>query len=751
MFQKFQTGCFMSVSFGFLEVFGEAWFNDQIKRKDSLNHITKIFNDVRERLGKFRDRVGILEKMRENYQKRGKCLDLSEYNLNNRLPTWFSEYFQHLEELSASSFSRLSFKEVVLPNLKKLTLDELPLEDLSDRQFPELEELEVSFPSDATLEDLPQIPSRVETLSFIDSEICFDEIFKRYPYLREVCVFNDQLENPNSGLEGLQKKLKFWVQSAPKDHNLARKEAAKRMEHCFKNKEKQLSLSNLSIFSLPPFFEDYFGNLEELSLSNTKVEKLELKLPWLKRLYLEGFLGKSLKGLKAPRLENLNLSASKIKELKGDFLKNLVKIELFACTSIKDIDLTKASKLQRFSGELSSLEKLEISGALALENVELAYTKSLQELSLRGDFKNLKCLDLRRSNLGILDDSWLQLPSHLKVFCPMDWGEEKIFEWKIKSHRLRLLSDGKKGPMIFTRVQKGFLLEELLMHPLFEELIKCSSDKEVRSEFFWNLLRLEEPKRGLLQRFLSSLQGQPEARGKHKGLFMDRVYAVLYAMAISKGFREIAFDVIDEAMRSCEDRIGFGFARLEMFYLVEFHHKDSDLPTLGKFLIGCERQYLLEGIAREKVQGQNEEESDPIEVFLYYMIHLKKPLGLPFSKEEMIFSNLAKVSEDDLKKAKQSILEKTSSLEDRREVLMRSEVWIKRLEKVYSPKFVKLKKRFDDLLAMVEENYPKEKEEDGSLKPVGEQEKIDAMCQVAKKREEFLQNLIKRTTQGVLK
>ena len=106
----------------------------------------------------------------------------------------------------------------------------------------------------------------------------------------------------------------------------------------------------------------------------------------------------------------------------------------------------------------------------------------------------------------------------------------------------------------------------------------------------------------------------------------------------------------------------------------------DDLQGLSQLLIrGVFAIEEVEKIARAKVESNRF--VDEIEVHLGYLIHLREALSLPLDVQEMLYFRCGKLSENDLKNARDIIAPKVNDYDEQCKLLAKNDFWRRALEK----------------------------------------------------------------------
>ncbi|WP_220017443.1 leucine-rich repeat domain-containing protein [Candidatus Rhabdochlamydia oedothoracis] len=150
-------------------------------------------------------------------------------------------------------------------------------------------------------------------------------------------------------------------------------------------------------------------------------------------------------------------------------------------------------------------------------------------------------------------------------------------------------------------------------------------------------------------------------------------------------FRTIFYQVIQDASETCGDRVALSVLHLSIAYqLATIDCKD--MKQLANFLIkGPWTIEMLESIAYNKIRTLPF--FDEIEVYLGYLIKLKKDLDLPIDVQEMLYFTCSALQEKDLKEAKDFILEKQKNQNERFKFLISHSKWQEALSANYREEY----------------------------------------------------------------
>ncbi|KAG6559491.1 E3 ubiquitin-protein ligase ipaH9.8 [Candidatus Rhabdochlamydia oedothoracis] len=500
--------------------------------------------------------------------------------------------------------------------------------------------------------------------------------------------------NPNVSLSksSCETILKTWVETAPRGE--ARITAQEKIRAFlglsgFQRKET-LDLTNLNLTSLPDIFNNpCFNQLKHLDLSSNQLRTLPAsfgELQALTNLDLSSnqltTLPKSFGNLQA--LTQLCLSSNQLTTLPTSFgnLQALTHLYLYN---------NQLRTLPASFGNLQALTNLDLSsnpltalptsfGNLqALTHLYL-YNNPLTTLPASfGNLQALTCLDLERNaNLSGIPMSILELSSQ----CIIDLTECNLSMDILERLRDITQTSNYSGPRINysiadiadTDSNEEKSIEESLksLYAIIDKTpTKFAKLKETTELSSW-LHRL-------------SYTADYKAGREMKKALAKKIISYLNQADTDTEFRTIFYQVIQDASETCGDRVALSVLHLSIAYqLATIDCKD--MKQLANFLIkGPWTIEMLESIAYNKIRTLPF--FDEIEVYLGYLIKLKKDLDLPIDVQEMLYFRCSALQEKDLKEAKDSVLKKQQNENECLEFLISHPKWNEALSANYREEY----------------------------------------------------------------
>jgi hypothetical protein len=166
--------------------------------------------------------------------------------------------------------------------------------------------------------------------------------------------------------------------------------------------------------------------------------------------------------------------------------------------------------------------------------------------------------------------------------------------------------------------------------------------------------QLTAPQRHLLTQFLARLCATTDyTNASVRPHLVARVYQLIVALDNDADLRAQALDCISQALESCNDRVILVMNQLEL--AVRVHQAEQgglDGKRLKQLMLGLMQLDIVHAHARAKVTSLRF--VDEVEVFLAYEIGLRDVLHLPVSTQTMLFAHCARISTQDLTKAKRA-------------------------------------------------------------------------------------------------
>jgi hypothetical protein len=180
--------------------------------------------------------------------------------------------------------------------------------------------------------------------------------------------------------------------------------------------------------------------------------------------------------------------------------------------------------------------------------------------------------------------------------------------------------------------------------------------------------------------FLSRLTETAEYKNPQaRPLLTKRVIEAFSLMAENESIKGRAFDLIEEGLTSCDDRIISALEEIELMMLLHqienTSHTEDELRALGKSFL------LLEMVnAKAKAHKSTLTWVDEIEIYLAFQIGLAEKLNLPVKTRNMIFRGCAYATDEQIKQAGVAV-EKECTEEKLNNFLKSWSPWIERQRK----------------------------------------------------------------------
>ena len=173
--------------------------------------------------------------------------------------------------------------------------------------------------------------------------------------------------------------------------------------------------------------------------------------------------------------------------------------------------------------------------------------------------------------------------------------------------------------------------------------------------------------------------------GEPQKIFVKKIIEYLKLANENKGFREIFYNIIQDASETCGDRVALSVLNLGIAHrLATIDLKDT--KALAGFLIkGPWTIEMLTEIARNKIPSLPY--FDEVEVYLGYPIKLKEELEIPIDVQEMLYFSFSALKHQDLKEAKDFVLKKRIHEENYLEFLIENDTWKKALSTNYREEY----------------------------------------------------------------
>jgi E3 ligase-like protein (putative virulence factor) len=157
-------------------------------------------------------------------------------------------------------------------------------------------------------------------------------------------------------------------------------------------------------------------------------------------------------------------------------------------------------------------------------------------------------------------------------------------------------------------------------------------------------------------RFLRRLTETAEYKNpKARPVLAMRVIDALRQMAEDASIKDRAFEIIQEGLISCDDRIIDALEEIELMVLLHqietTSHTETELKALG-------RRFLLLEMVNEKAKAYTSTLKwvDELEVYLAFRIGLAEKLNLPVKTRHMSFRRCSQVTDKQINQARDAVL-----------------------------------------------------------------------------------------------
>jgi hypothetical protein len=178
------------------------------------------------------------------------------------------------------------------------------------------------------------------------------------------------------------------------------------------------------------------------------------------------------------------------------------------------------------------------------------------------------------------------------------------------------------------------------------------------------------------------------AGGEHRERLARTVLLLLEAANEDPKFREVFLAVIEEATKTCGDRMALSLLHLGIQYQIAKAPKDDPIKVATLLIRGPMILDLLAKIAQEKVATM--QMVDPIEVYLAYPVKLQEELQIPIDVKEMRY--FSGIKEKDFAAAKAQVEQMLADQEALNLDLIQRQAWIETLSHQYPEEVEALKK-----------------------------------------------------------
>ena len=220
--------------------------------------------------------------------------------------------------------------------------------------------------------------------------------------------------------------------------------------------------------------------------------------------------------------------------------------------------------------------------------------------------------------------------------------------------------------------------------------------------------------------------------------FTRRMAELLGTLEDDQTLRQLCFNVADDALSSCGDRVALAFANMED--AVDNHRAVQRGGSDADLLSVCSRRFRrdsLSVVAREKMSSI--QMVDEVEVELAYRVGLATLLDLGDGLKSMLYFSVSGVSQEDLERARQQVRESEQG-PALIEFLAADGAWWQHLERTrpeaFAPLRREMERRRDELVIMPE--------------TMREQEYLERLAAVDRDEAASLQAICTELTQGVL-
>ena len=192
-----------------------------------------------------------------------------------------------------------------------------------------------------------------------------------------------------------------------------------------------------------------------------------------------------------------------------------------------------------------------------------------------------------------------------------------------------------------------------------------------------------------LHNWLSRLADMADYKtgGNHRKHLAYTVLDLLETANSDPMFRVVFFAVIEEATKTCGDRMALSLLHLGIQYKIATMPKDDPTKVATLLIRGPMILDLLEKIAQKKVASMKF--VDPIEVYLAYPVRLQQELKIPIDVKEMLY--FSGVKEEEFIAAKETVEKVLENKDALYQDLIQREAWIDTLNDMYPQDIEQLK------------------------------------------------------------
>ncbi len=442
----------------------------------------------------------------------------------------------------------------------------------------------------------------------------------------------------NPLIQWMNLNLDIWANKAPFLEQEDRKIATQEILKCYEEKTTSLCLSSLHLSSLPDCLT-YCNHLEELDLSNNQLSVIP-----------------SLKGFS--KLKVLDVSCNSLTHLPS----------LLDCQNLSQLYV-----YYNHLDQLPSFENCYVLSTLHAFGNALTVFPNIQKCI------HLEMINLSGNRIEKLPDYLPTLSSQCIVWLESDPIPQKHLSAILNDISLQRARHRPTGPYLLDEIGNP-MQNETSLEDILKWLIPTKTSSFTTSAECQQLLSLLDlPQKNSLALFFTKLSTSADYQNQDtKERMVYRIVFMLSGIYQNNCFRDVVFQILSDALSSCEDRAANAFDQIELQW--HLHRKDLSLPAFRTIIVGAERISLLDEIA---IQESRKSNGDQVSRLLYYRIALKKELALPISTSGMIFIANACVSDKRIEKVKKTVLEKTSSVEQVNAILLANDFWREKVQVEY--------------------------------------------------------------------
>ncbi len=406
-------------------------------------------------------------------------------------------------------------------------------------------------------------------------------------------------------------------------------------------------------------------------------------------------------------LEKLDIFANRISNLPSSFtrLTRLTSIEMaYHFENIPDVVflLTNLQSLKMMRSAQPLQLQEEITKLLNLTELDLSENRIASIPPFLDRLSNLRCLDLQDNHISSIPPTF----GNFSQLSALNLSKNRLSEIPLPLARLssqcRFIIE--RNP-ISNRNREAFLREVEQTHgprtyfSVYEEPRTIPTHSLRETLVFWeNLFKEAFPEQFRefsyevlttcrdLNPFLVHLRDSDDFKcEKRKKNLVYRLRQILEGASLNEEFRIKMFALLEHANASCTDRVTEYFNLIEVQWRILCESKTLDERGVAMLCIGLGRLDLLDRFANNFITTLRA--VDPIEVFLKFKVRLKEALHLPITTHGMLYNDAARVPDEQIERAKEFVLSKTTKLDDILEILCHYDIWVDRLKKLHPAPF----------------------------------------------------------------